>query len=173
MSFSLIVPHSGLLLDACSAIVLDASGMMTQIIDAVPVPCYIPKYVQDVELRSLDLRIAIATGYLSHVDLSGDEEALSALHFGTDPRMHTGEAVCAALAVHRDFAIATDDASAISFFTERLPAVLLVSSADLVRNWANNADHSDVVSAIRRIRDRDGYLPHKTHNLRSWWVSHL
>jgi hypothetical protein len=153
--------------------VIHASGRFSEIVASLKVDAFIAEYVLTEELRSLDLRLPLAAGVISKLDLEGDDEAITALHYCTDPRMHTGEAVCAALAKHRDLVVATDDASAHSFFAERLPTVQLITSADIIRNWATSASTSDIRSAIRNITISDGYSPHKTHPLRAWWVSFL
>ncbi len=170
MPFSLVVKHPGIILDACSAIVVHASDRFSEVIAALPVQVSIPEYILTEELGTLDLRLPIAAGMLTKLDLEGDEEALSALHFGTDPRMHAGEAVCVALAVHRNLAVATDDASAISFLNERLPSIQVITSAEIVRNWADSANPVDVSDAINQIYKNDGYVPHVWHPLRSWWM---
>lgn len=170
---SILIQDSGFILDACSAIVLYASGHLSEIVSAMPCQAYVAAYVVDEELKSLDLRLPLAAGILDALDLEGDEEAISALHYGTDPRMDAGEAVCAALAHHRDLAIATDDAGAISFLSERLPEIQLVTSADIVGHWATSAEQPAILAVIQAIRDVDGYVPHKAHPLRSWWFSYL
>lgn len=79
-----------------------------------------------------------------------------------------GEAMTLAIALHRGYAIATDDRKAVRLADGRVP---VLGSLDLMRDWAEDTEISG--PALRRIlgdvRDRGRYIPRKGHPLRSWW----
>jgi hypothetical protein len=84
-----------------------------------------------------------------------------------------GEAMTAALAIHRQAAVATDDRKAIREIRSRAPSILLLSTATLLHTWAQDAglDKSTLQEALGNVRSRARFLPSPQDPLRAWWDS--
>ena len=72
-----------------------------------------------------------------------------------------GEAATAALAVHRGCSVATDDRKARRVLSERAPTVPLVSTLDLVAQWAETMSVPlvELRTALERMRSGASYVP--------------
>ena len=83
-----------------------------------------------------------------------------------------GEAVTAALAVHRGCAVATDDRKARRVLSERAPTVPLVSTLDLVSQWAEmmSIPFVEVRAALERMRSGASYVPGRRDPRYMWWL---
>lgn len=178
--------HDRLILDACCVINLFASARMGAILRAWPVAVVIADYVRDEEAlvvragtegsglpaEPIDLRPLIGEGVLEVTALEEAEAetfVTFAAAFGDD-----GEATTAALAVHRGWALATDDRGAINVLRRLAPQVPLVSTPEIIRHWAEAeavpADRLREILANVRVRAR--YVPHAQHPHRGWWLAH-
>ena len=176
-------------LDASCTITLYASGHMADILDAIPVPVAIAEYVYTIEAltvygdpdpasglpskEKIDLGPLVTAGKLRVEPLAPGAEEVSAVTFaatlGDD-----GEAFTGAIAVHRNWAIAIDDRSALSFFRRQIPQLQIVTTPELVKHWADTASPSveQVRTVLRNIRSRGRYAPYRGHLLYSWWQAH-
>ena len=162
--------HDCTILDACCVINIHESGCIADILSATASNVAIARFVLQQEVRGVNLQPMVISGLLTVADYS-EEEAITALVFATDPRMDDGEAVTGAIAKHRNWAIATDDAKAISFFTEMTPQLQLLSTPDLMKHWVDLATPSleKVRTALQNIENRGDYKPHVGHRLHGWW----
>lgn len=123
------------------------------------------------ELDPVDLSPFVSEGlvevmYLESLNEKATFADLSAL-------VDDGEAVTAALALHRGCSIATDDRKARRVFAERIPSVPLVSTLDLVVRWSKNVpDPSvEVRTALERMRSRTKYVPGRRDPHYGWWLT--
>lgn len=183
MTIGLRLPHDRLILDACCVINLYASARMETILRAWPVAVAVADYVRDEEAlmvregpegsdlpaEPIDLRPLIAAGALDVASLRDAEVetfVTLAAAFGDD-----GEAATAALAVHRGWALATDDRGAINVLRRVAPQVRIVSTPELIQRWAEEAAVPfDVLRTVLvNVRTRARYEPHVQHPLRRWW----
>lgn len=186
---SLVFSYPCIILDASCTITLYASGYMTDILDAIPVPVAISEYVYTVEAltvygdpnptgglpskEEIDLEPLVTARKLRVVPLAPGAEEVSAVNFaaalGDD-----GEAFTGAIAIHRNWAIAIDDRSAISFFRRQVPQLQIVTTPELVKHWAETTSPSEeqVRTALRNIRSRGRYAPYRSHPLDGWWQAH-
>jgi predicted nucleic acid-binding protein len=169
-----------LLLDACVVINLVASGHIGAILGALDVPCAIVSHVQRETLHirrggrgddageriAIDLTDLLAQGLLHVVADASEDELNTFIDFTLE--LGDGEAMTAALALHRGHAVATDDRVALKVLAARVPTV---SSLDLIKRWADRQRISSslIKTALRDLRQRGSYLPGSTHPLRSWW----
>jgi predicted nucleic acid-binding protein len=82
-----------------------------------------------------------------------------------------GESASCAIAIHREWAIATDDKKAISFFQKEAPHLQILSTLAIVKNWSEigNISCATLRSALTAIRTRGCYMPHCHHPLLGWW----
>ena len=84
-----------------------------------------------------------------------------------------GEAMTAAIAVHRGFAVATDDRKARRVLVEHAPFVPLVSTLKLLRQWAEESSvaQSDLQPAMVTMRSGANYVPGERDPHYEWWQS--
>ncbi len=187
---NLVFSYPCIILDASCTITLSSSGYMPDILDSIPVPVAISEYVHGVEAltvygdphpigglpgkEEIDLGPLVTAGQLRVESLAPGAEEVSAVNFaaalGDD-----GEAFTGAIAVHRNWAIAIDDRSAISFFRRQVPQLQIVTTPELVKQWADTASPSaeQVRIALRNIRSRGRYAPYRSHPLYTWWQRHV
>jgi hypothetical protein len=169
--------HSPLLLDACVVLSLYASRRMEEILRANEGPFLVAEavlrealYVHVVvsgmrEKEPVALEPMLDAGLLAAVEPEGDVELLTL--FDLALQLDDGEAMTAAIALHRGYRIATDDGKTVKLLRQRLP---MVGTLDLVRTWvdAEAVTPDTVREALVGIAER-GYVPGKTHPHRSWW----
>ena len=84
-----------------------------------------------------------------------------------------GEAITAALAVHRGCAVTTDDRKARRVLAEHTPIVPLVSTLELLRQWAEESSvtQSDLRAAMNAMRSGASYVPGERDPSYDWWRS--
>lgn len=175
------IAHSHLLLDACCLLNFCASGNLLAVLKSIPAQIAVTQVVQDRELLTLQrleggenkgatpFESAIAQGLLMVADFESEEEAELFVNYATI--LDDGESATGAIAVHRGWAIATDDKRAISFFQQTAPYLQLLSTPEIIKHWSEKADlDSDTLRCVlNAIRVNGRYLPHKNHPLRNWW----
>lgn len=155
---------------------------MLAILQAIPAQVAVTKVVQERELLTLQrlekeenegatqFEEAIAESLLVVVDFKSEDESESFVNYaavlGDD-----GESATCAIAIHRAWAIATDDKAAISFFQQAAPYLQIFSTPEIIKYWSEAAglDSSELRDALNAIKVKGRYLPHKSHPLRSWW----
>jgi predicted nucleic acid-binding protein len=174
------------ILDACVIINLYASGHMQSILESIPKPVSIAAYVHEMEAQKIytgpdedvtketeliNLQSFVDRKLLHVVHLDDGPEAVAAVDFSAATRLDTGEAISAAIALHRCWSLATDDKTAISFFTRQVPQLHLISTPELLKHWID-ATHPHIAvvnSVVGNIRKRARYEPHHDHSLYRWW----
>lgn len=171
-----------ILLDACCVLNLCATGQLLPTLKIIPVQVAVAQVVRERELNSLQsidrqenqgasqFQQTIEQGYLKIVDFQSEEEAQTFVNYvfelGDD-----GESATGAIALHRQWIMATDDRRAISFFRREAPRLQILSTLDLMKYWsqAANLDGQSLREALRAIRIQGRYTPPKSHPLYSWW----
>lgn len=175
-----IVP-SHLVLDACCVLNFYASGQLLPILKSIPVQVTVTQVVREKELTTLQrlegeendgatqFEAAISQGLLTIVDFESDEEAELFVNYAAI--LDDGESATGAIAVHRQWAIATDDKKAISFFRKETPQLQILSTLEIVKHWAEEAgvDSQTLRETLNSIRVKGKYMPPKNHPLLSWW----
>lgn len=176
------IAHSHVLLDACCVLNFCASGNLLAILEAIPAQVAVTQVVQERELLTLQrleeeenegatqFEAAIAGGLLIVVDFKSEEEAESFVNYAAILR-DDGESATCAIAVHRGWAIATDDKPAIAFIQQEAPHLQVLSTLEIIKHWSEEAglDLPALRDVLNAIRVKGRYLPHKSHPLRSWW----
>ena len=176
------VKYSHVILDACCVLNFSASGKFIQILHSLPAQGVVTKVVRDRELLSLQrltdenpedanqLEEAINQGLLLVEDFVPGREAETFVNYasvlGDD-----GESATCAMAVHRKWAIATDDRQAISFFQREAPHLQILSTLEIIKHWSvvTNVPSAELRAVLSHIRTRGRYVPHRSHPLLSWW----
>lgn len=171
-----------LLLDACCALNLYATEHMEEILRVAPHPCAIAQKVEEESLFVLrggqgpdaggkipvDLAPLYASGVLTVLPLEA-AELVDYVNFAAE--LDDGEAMTCAIALHRGGAVATDDRKARRVLTRDATHLRLLSTLDLVRDWAQQQQIASATlrAVLANIRDRASYIPGRNHALRSWW----
>jgi predicted nucleic acid-binding protein len=169
------------LLDACVVVNLYATRWMGPILAAnggsfavVDVVAREAQYVfrggsgDDAREREpVDLQSLHVEGKLAVISAEDEEEFLTFIDLSLE--VGEGEAMTAALAIHRGCAVVTDDRKATRVLIER--GVAVRSSLSLISVWSESAAiSSDVLSAaLLDLRERGRYEPARGHPLRAWW----
>ncbi|MEH2419259.1 hypothetical protein [Nostoc sp.] len=176
------IAHSHVLLDACCVLNFCASGKLLAILKSIPAQVTVTQVVQERELKTLQrlkneenedanqFETAIIQGLLTVVDFESEEEVESFVNYAAILRDDGESAICA-IAVHRGWAIATDDKAAIRFFQQTAPYLQVLSTPDIIKHWSEEAgvDSPAVRDVLNAIRVKGRYSPDKSHPLRSWW----
>lgn len=176
------IKHSHVVLDACCVLNVCASGYLIEILESIPAQVVVTEVVRERELLTLQrlrdesnedvsqFETAIEKGLLSVIDFNSEIEEETFVNYvfelGDD-----GESATGAIAFHRDWAIATDDKKAISFFERESPHLQILSTLAIVKNWSEQEKLSSATlrSILSAIRTRGRYMPHRNHPLLSWW----
>lgn len=175
------IVSSHLILDACCVLNFCASGQLLAILKSIPVRVAVTQVVRDRELITLQgledeenegatqFEGAIAQGLLTIVDFESEEEAELFVNYAAI--LDDGESATGALAVRRQWAIATDDKKAISFFRKETPQIQILSTLEIVKHWSEavGVDSQTLREALNSIRVKGRYMPPKNHPLLSWW----
>ncbi len=121
--------------------------------------------------ESLDLKPLIRERVIEELRLESPAEVSTFIDFSV--RMDDGEAETGAIAFHRGYAIATDDRKARRVLEEMAPAVPLVSTLELVKEWAQSVSASvpQIQEALRSMETSASYLPGRRDSRFSWWKS--
>src|SRR5947208_17094709 len=114
MTPDIAATHNCIILDACCVITLYITERMGDILGSVPKPFVIADYVFRNEILRFDLQALIDQGLLTVVSPGSEEEQDTFIDFAV--HLDDGEAMTGAIAVHRNWAIATDDRKATSLF---------------------------------------------------------
>lgn len=117
----------------------------------------------------IDLSSLVQEGVLDVLRLEHHDEETTFVDLAA--LIDDGEAITAALAIHRECAVATDDRKARRVLAERAPAVLLVSTLELLKEWAEKASitAADLRSAMLAMRSGASYMPGERDPLYEWW----
>jgi len=176
----LVFSHECIILDACCVINLYASKQIEDILVAIPKSVCIAAYIKDEEIlktydissnstEDIDLQSLIDQSVLILVDLNLETEAETRVSFATV--LDDGEAVTGAIALHRNWAIATDDKAAIRVFGREAPHLQIITTPELIKYWVDKTEPPlEVVNqCLQNITVGASYRPSKKHPLYDWW----
>jgi predicted nucleic acid-binding protein len=176
------IRHSHVVLDACCVLNFCASGHFIAILKSIPAQVVVTEVVREKELITLQrleneenegavqFETAIAQGLLSVVDFESESEEEMfvnyAFELGDD-----GESATCAIAIHRGWAIATDDKKAVSFSQKEAPHLQVLSTLEIIKSWSEgeNLTLTELRIVLRSIRTKGRYMPHRNHPLLGWW----
>jgi predicted nucleic acid-binding protein len=174
-----------MLLDACLVVNLFATRHVTVILTAASGPVAIvdavareAQYIfrggdgDDARERErIDLSAVIAESLLDVIEVADEDELLT--YIDLTQEVDDGEAMTAAVAIHRGYTVATDDRKAIRILQRH--QVPLCTSLDLIKTWADRQSVSPdlLQTVLRDLRTRGNYAPSRNHPLRNWWDSAL
>lgn len=180
--------RSCIILDACCVINLYASGEMGEIIRCIPESIATSSYVKEREVltifdgppddvrsirKEIDLNPFIESGLLIVAKLESTEEKQTYINLAYD--MHDGEAMTGALAIHRDWALATDDRKVTNYFSRNAPEVPILSSLEIIKHWVDGTSppSETVCTVLRNVRLKARYEPDRNHAFYEWWQENM
>jgi predicted nucleic acid-binding protein len=176
------IRHSHVVLDACCVLNFCASGHFITILKSIPAQVMVTEVVRQKELLTLQrlkddenegaiqFETAIRQGLLIVVDFESELEEETfvnyAFELGDD-----GESATCAVAIHRGWAIATDDKKAILFAQKEAPHLQIFSTLEIIKSWSEggNLTLAELRLVLRSIRTKGRYMPHRNHPLLGWW----
>jgi hypothetical protein len=185
----LVFLHKCIILDACCVINLYASRHFSNILEAIPTSVAIAIYVREKEAlrvygnplehatqrreEQIDLQPYIDRSLLLLVSPESEAENVTYVNFAAS--VDNGEAITGAIAVHRNWAIGSDDRRAVSFFAKAAPHLQVLSTLELMKHWVDTANlPTDVIhAALRNVCTRARYEPHSKHPLYLWWRAYM
>jgi len=115
------------------------------------------------------LQPIIDRGLLRVVTPETEAENITFVNFAAT--LDDGEAITRAIALHRNWAIGTDDRKAISFFTQNMSHLQVISTLELIKYWVDTANPplETICLALQKVRVRARYEPNLKHKLYLWW----
>lgn len=167
--------HDCIILDACCALTLSASGQMDHILSATGKSVTIASYVLERELVNPGLlpviNALVTSGQLAVVAPANSNEEDAYVAFAT-MNLDNGEAVTGAIAMHRNWAVATDEKRALKVFARELPHLTCLTTPDLLFNWVEltKPPTSTIKSTLQTIQALARYKPSTDHRLHAWWL---
>ena len=169
------------LLDACAVVNLYATRSMGPILATIDGPVAVvdavareAKYVfrggdgSDArERESIAVQSFVDDGLLEIISTDAEEELLTFIDLSQD--VGEGEAMTAALAMHRGCIVVTDDRKAFRVMRDR--GVALRTSLELIRGWSVHLriPNDVLLAALIDLQQRGRYEPPRSHPLRAWW----
>jgi hypothetical protein len=157
---------------------------MREILEIIPKDVSVATYVRDYETlriysgsidnvretsEIIDLQPFVDDGLLLLVDIETEVEANTYINLAA--RLDDGEAITGAIALNRNWTVATDDHAAAKLLKTLTADISLVSTLDLVKYWADTQEPGDdfIREALFNIRLRGRYEPPRNHSLIDWW----
>jgi predicted nucleic acid-binding protein len=178
-----VIRHDHIVLDACCIINIAATGELDHILEAIPPRFVVSSYVMKREVLTfintsggeipINLTETVAKGLILEADIDYSNESDANLIVALEAsNLDTGEAESAAIAINRNWAIATDDKRAIKVITQAAPKIQILTTPELIKCWVDKLSVPDhrVRKAVQSIRR---YTPPITHPLFNWWKSYL
>jgi predicted nucleic acid-binding protein len=142
---------------------------MEDILRALPKPSVVTEYVHDHEIAQFSLRALVETGLLTIAVPESNEELNTFVNLAY--RLDDGEAMTGSIAIHRNWAIATDDKKATLLFSRFFPGIEIISTLSVIKHWAetSKAGYEEIRVALHNLRIGAPYEPKASHPLYSWW----
>ena len=170
-----------LIIDACVLINLIATGLLKEILSLIAqnsVICVLVKgeslYLRNEEdineLESIDIDDLVNQEIIQISDCKTDIEQELFVNLAAD--LDDGEAMSVAIALSRNWHLATDDKKARRIFKENSQDhQLLVSTSDLIKEWVENENLDDITikSILVKVERKASFRPSKSDVNLQWW----
>lgn len=176
------IKHSHVVLDACCVLNFCASGHLIEIVKSIPAQVVVTEVIRERELLTLQRLADESSEDINQFESAIEKRIISVIDFNSESEQETfvnyvfelgddGESATCSIAFHRSWAIATDNRKAISFFQKEAPHLQILSTLELVKNWAETGKLSSATlrSVLTSIRTKGRYIPHCHHPLLRWW----
>jgi len=119
----------------------------------------------------VDLLTLIAAGVLTPCQIEEGAEEDLYVTYALD--LDDGEAMSLAIAHSRNLVLATDDSKARRIARENVPQLSIISTAEIIRAWAEGKERREVIAAVRSILTRARFRPPESDPLAIWWSEML
>ncbi len=121
------------------------------------------------EMVSIDISPFLVSGLLRMLELDGEAE--ESLYIEQATFVDDGEAMAIAIAANRKIELAIDDRQATNHIRREFPDLVLLTTPDLLKAWADTDGVScdDVSKALIAVEKCARYFPPRTHPLCDWW----
>jgi hypothetical protein len=179
------VPQRPIILDASCLLNLYASRKLREIAVTSPQPFVVAEYVvqqealyirrrasaQEPEEREpVEIGPLVPMGLIQVITLNSEAEAITFIDLASE--MDDGEAMTCALAMHRQYDVATDDRKARRVLSGRAPHVPIISTLAIVKQWAELASiaRGELKATLLSIWSGANYYPGEREPLYAWWV---
>lgn len=128
---------------------------------------YLRSMDADGKPESVDLTSLFTAGVLTHCGI--ETEAEEELYVSYALELDDGEAMSLAIAQARNLTLATDERKARRVIRENIPEVRLVSTAEIIHEWAQTREPAEVATVLRSIQVRARFWPQDPDPLAPWW----
>jgi len=183
--------HECIILDACCLIDLHASGYMAEILQSLACPVAVSRYVLEQEALSVHtlssythetgsetenaaddeppLQQLFDSGIIAVVDIETEAEENALIDFAV--YLDDGEAITCAIAVQRNWAVASTERKVASIMRDNFSHISVVPTQELIKHWVDQLRpaHEIVRQVINDIQVKARYRPRKNHSLYEWW----
>jgi predicted nucleic acid-binding protein len=170
-----------LIADTSTLLNLYASDTFEKILTSIEIPvCIVENVARETQyiLRNGQKEKTVLTSFISNkllriVSLESDEEKSSLIEFSRE--IDDGESATGAIALHRQWDIATDDKKARTIFAREIPQSVCVGTADILHHSAEyfNWDNDTIRLIIQTIQIQARFRPRADGPLAPWWYSFL
>lgn len=175
-----MITERSAVLDACVLINLIATERIAEIAQVIAPACLVCSAVsaESLYLRPLepegkpeavDLGRLLRAGVLAPCAIEGPVEEEAYVNYAME--LDDGEAMSLAIAQARNFALATDEKKARRIIRQNLPRLMVISTAEIMRAWADTTSRADAARAVRSIEVRARFRPPESDPLAPWWNS--
>jgi len=173
-----VITDRSAVLDTCVLINLLATGRATEIVRVIAPARMVCSAVaeESLYLRSLeaqgqpehaDLQTLIAAGVFTPCQIEGVAEEDLYVTYALE--LDDGEAMSLAIAQSRNLVLVTDERKARRIARENVPHLPIISTAEIIRTWAEGKEKRDVVAVVRSILARARFRPADSDPLALWW----
>lgn len=180
----MLIQSSHLVLDTCCILNFIASGHFLSIITAIPSQVMITQTVWQEELIKFErfdksdkqqLDESVNQGVVQLVDFEIEEEYDLFVNYVSLLPKGDGEAASGAIAIFRDWAIATDDKKPTKLFRQEKSNMEILSTPDIIKYWSekDNLTCQEIKTVLTSIQVKGKYFPPKNHPLRDWWINSI
>ena len=175
------IQRNYLIIDACVLLNLIATGIVEKILSVIAQNSVICILVKDESLylrkeedinenESVDLNYLTENKVISICDFESEVE--SELFVNLAVSLDDGEAMSLAIALSRNWHLATDDKKARRIFSENAQNnKLLISTSYLIKEWAENENIDDVAikPILLKVERKASFRPPKSDINLQWW----
>jgi len=152
---------------------------MEEILRAAPTDNTVTAYVAEKEAltiqgedgdEAIDLESMISAGLIQIVTLETEIEHETALTIVAAVGGQ-GEAETGAIAIHRNWCMATDDKKARNFLARMSKELQIIYTLEIVKHWADSCaiPDTELRTVLQNIHIGGNYSLKKSHPLYDWW----
>jgi predicted nucleic acid-binding protein len=166
-----------LLLDACCIINLFASRRIAEILHDLPYRSAVAEIVRQealfvragVGMEAVVWEPLLESGLLPVLAFESEAEQETFVELAAT--LDDGEAATCALALHRGYAVATDDRVARRVLASRAQAIPIYSTTAILRQWCEMRalTEDEIRAVLRDVRERGRFVPPRSDAHRNWW----